>query len=94
MIVLTNILSGLSLLMSGLYLIKLKYPSFILLMKLLSDSLPPYWAILGVNGAVLGWFLHAPLAIAMGIIGAGTMIWYVWRNTREQNGFEKAFGAG
>ena len=30
----------------------------------------------------------------MGILGAGCMIWYVWKSTRDHNGFEKAFGAG
>jgi acetyl esterase/lipase len=30
----------------------------------------------------------------MGIVGAGMMIWYVWRCTRDHKGFEKAFGAG
>jgi acetyl esterase/lipase len=29
----------------------------------------------------------------MGIVGAGTMIWYVWRCTRDHTGFEDAFGA-
>jgi len=30
----------------------------------------------------------------MGIVGAGMMIWYVWRCTRDHKGFENAFGAG
>jgi acetyl esterase/lipase len=30
----------------------------------------------------------------MGILGAVMMIWYVWRCTRDHNGFEEAFGAG
>jgi acetyl esterase/lipase len=30
----------------------------------------------------------------MGIVGAGMMIWYVWRCTRDHKGFEEAFGAG
>jgi acetyl esterase/lipase len=30
----------------------------------------------------------------MGIVGAGMMIWYVWRITREHNRFEAAFGPG
>jgi hypothetical protein len=30
----------------------------------------------------------------VGVLGAGMMIWYVWRCTRDHNGFENAFGAG
>jgi acetyl esterase/lipase len=30
----------------------------------------------------------------MGILGAGMMIWYVWRCTRDHKGFEDAFGPG
>jgi acetyl esterase/lipase len=30
----------------------------------------------------------------MGVVGAGMMIWYVWRCTRDHRGFENAFGAG
>jgi acetyl esterase/lipase len=30
----------------------------------------------------------------MGILGAGMMIWYVWRCTRDHKGFEDAFGSG
>jgi len=30
----------------------------------------------------------------MGILGAGVMIWYVWRCTRDHNGFEEAFRTG
>jgi acetyl esterase/lipase len=87
------ILSALSLLMSGLYFVKLKFPSFMLMLKLLAVSLSRIWAIMGIAGAVLGWLYQAPAAIAMGLLGAGWMTWYVWRNTCEHNGFEKAFGA-
>jgi acetyl esterase/lipase len=93
MIILATILSGLSLLMSGLFFIKLKYPSFTLLLKLLAIVLSPYWAIIGVVGAVLGWVFQAPWAIAMGILGTGWMTWYAWRSTLDHKGFEKAFGA-
>jgi acetyl esterase/lipase len=92
MVLLAYIFSGLSLLMSGLYLIKLKFPSFTLLLKLLAVVLSPYWAIIGAVGAVIGWVYGAPWAIPMGILGAGWMTWYVWRCTRDHNGFEKAFG--
>ncbi|NIQ92103.1 MAG: hypothetical protein GWN93_25230, partial [Deltaproteobacteria bacterium] len=54
----------------------------------------PYWAIVGAVGAVIGWVYGALWAIPMGIVGAGMMIWYVWRCTRDHNGFEDAFGSG
>jgi acetyl esterase/lipase len=93
MIFLAYILSGLSLLISGLFFVKLKFPSFMLMLKLMAISLSRYWAITGVVGAVMGWFYQVPAAIVMGLLGAGWMTWYAWRNTREHNGFEKAFGA-
>jgi acetyl esterase/lipase len=92
--ILAYILSGLSLLMSALFLIKLKFPSFVFLLKLLAVVLSPYWVIMGAVGAVMGWIYQALWAIPMGIVGAGWMTWYVWRCTRDHNGFEKAFGAG
>jgi acetyl esterase/lipase len=79
--------------MSILYLIKLKFPSFTLFLKLLAVVLSPYWAIIGAIGAVMGWVYQALWAIPMGIVGAGWMTWYVWRCTRDHKGFEKAFGA-
>jgi acetyl esterase/lipase len=96
MIILAYILSGLSLLMSVLFPIRLKFPQgfFVLPVKLAAGALSPYWAIMGAVGAVIGWGYQALWAIPMGIVGAGMMIWYVWRCTRDHNGFEKAFGAG
>jgi hypothetical protein len=97
MIALAYILSGLSLLVSVLLLIQQpKFPlSFYLLFpKLIGGALSPYWAIMGAVGAVIGWGYQALWAVPMGIVGAGMMIWYVWRCTQDHNGFEKAFGAG
>jgi len=94
MITLAYILSGLSLLMSVLLPIRVKPPSNVMLLKMFAESLSPYWAIVGAVGAVIGWLYQAIWAIPMGIVGAGTMIWYVWRCTRDHKGFEKAFGAG
>jgi len=92
MIILAYILSGLSLLMSVLFLIKLKVLNFALFAKLTAGSLSPYWAILGAVGAVIGWIYQALWAIPMGMVGAGMMTWYVWRCTRDHKGFEDAFG--
>jgi acetyl esterase/lipase len=96
MIILATILSGLSPLMSVLFLIRLKFPQgfFVLPVKLTSAALSPYWATMGAVGAVIGGVSQALWAIPMGIVGAGMMIWHVWQCTRDHNGFEKAFGAG
>jgi acetyl esterase/lipase len=96
MIILATILSGLSLLMSVLLLIQTKNPLgwFGLVPKLTAGALSPFWAIMGAVGAAIGWGYQALWAIPLGIVGAGTMIWYVWRCTRDHNGFEKAFGPG
>jgi acetyl esterase/lipase len=66
----------------------------VLVFKLAAGALSPYWAIIGAVGAVIGWRYQALWAIPMGIVGAGMMIWYVWRCTRDHKGFEDAFGAG
>jgi len=95
--VLAYILSGLTLLLSALFFVKLPMPppGFLLLIpKLLAGALSPLWAVTGVAGAVIGWFYQAPWAIPMGILGAGMMILYIWRCTRDHKGLADAFGAG
>jgi acetyl esterase/lipase len=95
MIILATILSGLSLLMSALFLIKPKTELlFILFLPLIAAALSPLWALMGAVGAVLGWVSGAFWAIPMGVLGAGWMTWYIWQSTREHNGFDKAFGPG
>jgi acetyl esterase/lipase len=96
MIIIAYILSGLSLLMSVLLLIQTKNPLgwIVLLPKLIAEGLSPYWAIMGAVGAVIGWVYEAIWAVPMGILGAGMMIWYVWRCTRDHKRFANAFGAG
>ena len=94
MIILATILSGLSLLMSVLFLVQLKQLTPAVFAKLIAGALSPYWAIMGAVGAVLGGVYKAPWAIPMGIVGAGMMIWYIWQCTRDHDGFAKAFGAG
>jgi len=94
MIILATILSGLSLLMSMLLFIKLKGISMALFAKLAAASLSLEWAFLGAVGAVLGWVYQAYWAVPIGVVGAGIMFWYGWRNTRGHDGFDKAFGAG
>jgi acetyl esterase/lipase len=94
--ILATILSGLSLLMGVLLLIRAKNPLgwVTIAPKMIASALSPYWAIIGVVGALIGWAYNALWAIPMGIIGAGMMIWYVWRCTRDHKAFEYAFGSG
>ena len=96
MIILAYILSGLSLLFTLLFTIRQKVSIgfLVLFPKLTAIALSPYWAIMGTVGAVIGWVYQALWAVPMGIVGAITMIWYVWRCTRDHKGFENAFGAG
>jgi acetyl esterase/lipase len=96
MIILATILSGLSLLMSVLFLIRPKafiIKTLALIPILAAGALSPVWVIMGAMGAIIGAISGAYWAIPMGILGAGTMIWYVWRCTRDHTGFEDAFGA-
>jgi acetyl esterase/lipase len=97
LIVLATSLSGVSLLFSLLFLIHLPKPPLgflVLIPKLAAGALSPIWIVMGIVGAVLGCFYQAFWAIPIGILGAGMMIWYVWRVTRDHKGFDKAFGAG
>lgn len=91
---LTYSLSGFSLLMSILLVIRQKVSIgfLVLFPKLIASALAAYWAILGAAGAVLGLINQAPLAVVMGIISAVWMTLYVWRIARGHNGFEEAFG--
>ena len=94
MLVLAYILSGLSLLMSILFLVKLKEPGLVMFAKLFAGALSPIWAILGAVGALIGWEYGALWAPPIGILGAGMMTWYIWQCTRDHKGFEEAFGTG
>ena len=61
MIILAYILSGLSLLLSALFVIRLKFPSgfYVVPFKLIAGTFSPYWAILGALGAGIGWMYQA-----------------------------------
>jgi len=97
MVILATILSGLSLLMSLLLIIRLKVTLLGLVLwslKLAAGALSPFWAIIGAAGALLGWVYGALWAVPIGLLGAGIMFWYVIGVSREHKGFENAFGAG
>jgi len=94
MTVLAIIFSAVPLLTSVLLLIKTKNPIGWITMvpKAIAGSLSPVWAIIGLIGAIIGGISGAYWAIPMGILGAGMMIWYAWRCSRDHTGFEDAFG--
>jgi len=96
MIILAYILSGLSFLMSILLVVKLKSPLGVIVWfpKLTAGALSPIWAIMGAVGALIGRIYGVFWATPMGILGAGMMILYIWRCTRDHKGFEDAFGSG
>jgi acetyl esterase/lipase len=94
MIILATIFSGLSLLLSILFLIQLKVINSIYFAKLAAGAFSSIWAIMGAVGALIGWVYGALWALPMGILGAGMMVWYIWQCTRDHNGFEEAFGSG
>lgn len=94
MIVLAAILSGISLLLSILFPIQLKAINSIYFAKLAAGAFSPIWAIMGVVGSVIGWVYDALWIVPMGILGAGMMVWYIWRCTRGHQEFEEAFGSG
>ena len=88
-------LSGLSLLMGVLLVIRMKNPAGWLLMapKSAAGALSPYLAVMGLAGAILGWESEAYWTIPAGLVGASMTILYYWRCTSDHPGFERAFGA-
>ena len=64
MIILATMLSGISLLMSILFLIKPRVSLlFVLFLPLTAGALSAYIAIIGAAGAILGWVYGAPWAV-------------------------------
>jgi acetyl esterase/lipase len=80
--------------MSVLFLVRVKIPLafYLLFAKLFAGALSPLWAVMGLIGVAIGWAVQAYWAVALGIVGAGMMIWYIWRCTRDHQGFDQAFG--
>jgi acetyl esterase/lipase len=93
--ILAYILSGLSLLMAAMFLVKPRVSIGFLLVwfPLIAGALSLFWAILGVAGTVIGAFYGAFWTIPIGVSGALVMIVYILRCARDQKGFEKAFGS-
>ncbi len=97
MIILAYILSGLSLLMSVLILVRLRgnFIGIILWFpKLYAGALSGYGAVIGAAGAIVGGVSKAYGAVPMGLFGASVAVWYVWQSSRGHNGFDAMFGVG
>ena len=91
--VLATILSCISLLMSALFLIRpIPERLYLLFLPLFAAALSPVWVLSGIIGAVLGLIYNAPWAAVIGITAAAWMIYYIWISTRDNGGFEIAFG--
>ena len=96
MTILAYILSGISLLMGALLVMRTKNPAgwISLAPKSAAGALSTYLAIMGLAGSILGWVYADYWAISVGLAGTAMTIWYFWHCTRDHAGFEKAFGAG
>jgi acetyl esterase/lipase len=94
MIIAAYVLAFLCLLLNLSLFVSLKPPyNFALVVpQLVAVDLSPFWAILGLLGAGLGWMIHAPIAVAAGLVGAGISVIYIALVTVSQPGFDLAFG--
>ncbi len=96
MIVLAYLLSLLCLILNGSLYVRLKPPyNFMILWlpQLVHHATSPVLVILGGLGAALGWLYQAPIAVAVGVLGAGMSAAYIWRVLRSKADFAPAFGA-
>ena len=90
------LLSFTCLILNALLFLRLKPPyNFMILWipQLLHHAVSPFLVVMGVLGSILGWLYDAPIAFIAGILGAGISAFYIWRVTRPQSGFTKAYGA-
>ena len=97
MTVLAYILSGLSLLISVLILVRLRVNWFGVILwfpKLYAGALSAYGVVIGAAGAIVGGIGGAYGAVPMGLFGAGVSVWYVWRCSRDNTGLDDLFGVG
>jgi acetyl esterase/lipase len=95
MVLAAYLLSFLSLILNIALFVRLKIPfSFILafLVQLVVVALAPFLLVLGLLGAGLGWYAHAPLALAAGLLGTLISVIYMAGVNAQQPGFESAFG--
>jgi acetyl esterase/lipase len=65
---------------------------YLVVFKMLDNSLSPYFALVGTVTVILGILIWAPVAILAGTIGTIFFAQYIFRVTKIHHGFEKAFG--
>jgi acetyl esterase/lipase len=97
MIVMAYTLSLVSLILNGFLFLRLKPPNRVRILwmpQLLAGTLSPFLVIVGGLGAILGWLAGAPLAVAIGVLGAGISAVYIWRVLAVRADFARVFGAG
>jgi acetyl esterase/lipase len=95
MMIAAYLLSFLCLILNASLFVNLKPPyNFFLAfsLQLAAVSLSPFLVLLGLLGVGLGWLVHAPLAVAAGLLGAGISVIYIVLVTVPQPGFDLAFG--
>ncbi len=78
----------------ALHFLRIRSPrtASLVIFKMLGGSLAAAWAGLGAVAALAGMVLNAPLAVALGGLGALLSGQYVWRVTAPHDAFDKAFG--
>jgi acetyl esterase/lipase len=65
---------------------------YLVVFKMLDNSLAPYLALAGMITGILGVLIWAPFAIFAGTMGMVISTLYVFRVTKSHSGIEKAFG--
>ena len=95
MIITAYLLSFICLILNASLFLRLKWldgGSFLWLFHIVTGSTAPFLVLLGALGAGLGWIYQAPVAVVAGLLGAGISLFYIFRVTVSQPGFELAFG--
>jgi acetyl esterase/lipase len=92
--VLAYFFSALSLLMSGMLIIRLRPPFSLMVWfpNLAAGALAPVWFAAGIAGGALGLAEGAPAAVASGAIGAAVMGEFLVRLVRPHSGVVHVFG--
>jgi acetyl esterase/lipase len=67
---------------------------YLVIFKMLDNSLAPYFALVGAFIVIFGIFSGAPVAILAGSFGMVASTQYVLRVAKHHHGFDKAFGPG
>jgi acetyl esterase/lipase len=94
MAVFAYLLAFLSAGMSALFFLRVRSPTSIALsiLKVLTESVAAFVAVMGALGVAFGVLSRASLAIPAGVMGALLSVRYVLRVAARHDGFERAFG--